>query len=194
MMKEKHINLEFINLLYIIGALFVVLGHSTANYLGNWGAVNLVDSKAMILIHDYIYTFHMPLFFFISGFIFKYNLNLGKYRIFYSFILGKVKRLLIPYLLVGIFYVSPMKLIIGDYTLNNYWFQSGVNILIGISPSQLWYLLALFNIFIIYYVIKSKLDSFSDNWKSNMILLIVCVFLKLFISTGFTFFSDRSNT
>lgn len=134
----------------------------------------------------------MPLFFFISGFIFKYNRNLGKYKSFKLFVRSKFKRLLIPYFLIGLFYVSPMKLLLGDYTLHNYFNTSTVNILLGINPSQLWYLLALFNIFVVYYVTKSILNSFSSNWVLDILLLVIFIFLKLFISTGFTIFQIGS--
>lgn len=85
-----------------------------------------------------------------------------------------------------------MKLLIGDYSLDNYFSTSSIDILLGVSPSQLWYLLALFNVFVIYYVIKSKLDSFSNNWKLDILLLVIFIFLKLFFSSGFTIFQIGS--
>ena len=63
-----------------------------------------VDNPAWwITTHDIIYTFHMPLFLFASGFIyiaFKKNERYG------SFLLKKVKRLLVPYYVTSIIVVS----------------------------------------------------------------------------------------
>lgn len=51
----------------------------------------------------------MPLFIFISGFIYSYNkLERDKYSDKNLFIENKFKRLIIPYILVGVFYVIPI--------------------------------------------------------------------------------------
>lgn len=72
---------EFIDLAKGIGILLVILGHITLtpNFLRIW-----------------LYTFHIPLFFFLSGYVFSGNSD------FKSFILKKIKSLLIPYLFFGL--------------------------------------------------------------------------------------------
>lgn len=58
-------NLGFINYAYAIGAILVVLGHSTPT--GSSDMPLFIDN-----IRTFIYCFHMPLFFFIAGFILLY--------------------------------------------------------------------------------------------------------------------------
>lgn len=70
----------------------VVMGHYAVTIPSWWVAV-----------HDIIYTFHMPLFLFASGFIyiaFQQDENYG------HFLLKKVKRLLIPYVITSIIIVT----------------------------------------------------------------------------------------
>lgn len=68
--------LKWVDILKGVGILLVVFGHMTP--------------KATF-VNDFIFLFHMPLFFFISGFLFKSNPNLGAYA------KKKAIQLLIPY-------------------------------------------------------------------------------------------------
>lgn len=64
---------DFIDFLKGIGIILVVIGHVSQN-----GRIN-----------DFIYSFHMPLFFFISGFLFNYRKE--------NFTKNKFKKIMIPY-------------------------------------------------------------------------------------------------
>jgi len=68
-----------------IGILLVVVGHAI-NYLNPENT-----TATLTLIRDLIYSFHMPLFFFLSGFLLHYT------AIPREFMLKKVKKLVIPY-------------------------------------------------------------------------------------------------
>ena len=70
--------IEWIDALRGIGLFFVVLGHSFGY---RWDPVRL-----------WIYSFHMPLFFFISGLTFR-----DESGQFFRFVLKKAKGLLLPY-------------------------------------------------------------------------------------------------
>lgn len=81
-----------ISFLFVFATLLVVIGHSdiTLDYKKLW-------------IFKWVYTFHMPLFFFLSGFLFFYTnpreklSGLCRKR----FLWKKVKRLLLPYWFVS---------------------------------------------------------------------------------------------
>ena len=62
-----------------------------------FGILSVVWAHILLVgwTHKIIYAFHMPLFFFISGFLF----NKSKYPSFHSFISKRFKRLIIPYLI-----------------------------------------------------------------------------------------------
>lgn len=90
-----------------IGIFLVVLGHSFPDDKFN-------NNPIYTYIYKLIYSFHMPLFFIISGFFaYKiYNiLNLAQYI---KFIQGKFKRLMIPYFAISLIAI-PIKLYMNRY-------------------------------------------------------------------------------
>ncbi len=88
--------------LQCFGILLVVLGHSGENipYLSKW-----------------IYSFHMPLFIFISGYLLDYTSKNGIEKInIIKFINKKIKRLLIPYFVISSLAYVP-KYLLGKFAL-----------------------------------------------------------------------------
>lgn len=85
--------LTYIDIARAIGILFVVLGHVNQFYRDSQGIEN---SQTLI----FIYAFHMPLFFILSGILFSektfHDLS------FFDFLIKKVKALLVPYLFLDI--------------------------------------------------------------------------------------------
>lgn len=80
---EKKDSLEYINVLRILALVLVILAHSSAVYT------------------RYFQTFRMPLFVFISGYLYHFNrVKLNKYNSFPGFVRNKAKRLLIPYSMI----------------------------------------------------------------------------------------------
>ena len=112
-MENKRIT--YISLFQIIGPLLVVLGHSLngLNSTGFW----------YIFSKEWIYIFHMPLFFFVSGYLLSFKGYSGT-KTYGQFILGKFKRLLIPYLVWNLLFVIPKFLVqryISDSASLNIW-------------------------------------------------------------------------
>jgi fucose 4-O-acetylase-like acetyltransferase len=89
-MNEK---LYYITKAQTIAVSLVVLGHSvltdvpSASCFAQW-------------THSFIYSFHMPLFIFISGFLFMYSSTTRNIR-YREFMIRKVKRILIPYIFIS---------------------------------------------------------------------------------------------
>lgn len=79
-----------ISLLYTIGVLLTILGHSHPN---DW---SLFPSQPV----EFIYSFHMPLFFCISGYLFTKSNSLERDG-YLKWIYNKSKRLLIPYFVIS---------------------------------------------------------------------------------------------
>ena len=81
-------------LLSVWGILLVVMGHS--------GMAEPEIESHVVFLKKWIYSFHMPLFFFISGYLFSLTnpdflkINAG------HFLFKKVKRLLVPYFALGL--------------------------------------------------------------------------------------------
>ena len=141
--EEKSI---FYNMMSLWGCLLVVVGHSLL-------APNASDYNNYIrFIHSWIYSFHMPLFAFVSGACFvEYSL---KHFVLLLFIKNKLKRILLPYIW-WILFVAVLSVLFSSITAHNRHFDIQYFILCVAIPtkysivSYYWFLLVLFMIFII---------------------------------------------
>lgn len=119
-----------------IGILLVVLGHS----LKQTGTDNSVFDLLIFLI----YAFHMPLFFFLSGFVATKILDLTTQSSKLDYIKKRAVRLLIPYFFIGVLYM-PLKYFLSRYSLKPYDFSSAWKLFLGDNPNTaLWFLYILF--------------------------------------------------
>lgn len=159
MNEVKKNSVDNISILKNLALIFVLLGYAGCIYAGKWqySVVNK-DSQILKYITEYIYSFHMPLFVFISGYIYNYNREcLGKYNSTKNFIFNKLKRLIIPYFLVSITFMIPLQMIFSIYADEKSYIYRIINdTLLAQRPSHLWYLLMLFNLFIIFRIIEKK--------------------------------------
>lgn len=96
-MKKEKINT--ITWAYFIGVVLVIVGHSYQR--GNLSYPCVIRETVL-----FIYMFHMPLFFFLSGFLFYYSKGEGEWdRV--AWIKNKCKLLLIPYIVWSVLAVVP---------------------------------------------------------------------------------------
>lgn len=166
--------LKWIDVTKGIGVLLVILGHNNFNPF----------LKAII------YTFHMPLFFFINGYLFhyvKYKQNA------HGFIYRKFKRLVVPYFITNIIILCTFTLI-SFFNLYSFNGNSPVESLIGVlygngaplNPSTIftntintpsWFLLSLFCASLLLYTIAYSNDKYG--------LLVSIILSLLFIFFGF---------
>ena len=139
--------------------LLVLLGHSL--YMaagGGYGGLSYFDliqgdeamnvNNALQLFVDMIYGFHMPLFMMISGAVYMYTRKeINTLKEVGAFILKKAKRLLIPFVLVTIFWQIPLKYISG-YFQDDIIKNAVMGQLLLFGNSHLWFLVVLFIIFV----------------------------------------------
>ena len=122
-----------------IGIILVVLGHA----LKQTGSVR----RAVTIPLSVIYSFHMPLFFMLSGFLAASLLDLegGVFSPARRRWIGKrAVRLLIPYTVMSLLYL-PLKLWMNRFALKTYDPGNAWRILIGDSPNTaMWFLYILF--------------------------------------------------
>lgn len=90
----------WIDTLYTIGIMLVIFGHS---HPSDWILFSGTIFEKIIL---FIYTFHMPLFFFISGFLFMNSQSLRKLG-YKKWIQNKMIRLLTPYVFLSVIAIVP---------------------------------------------------------------------------------------
>lgn len=156
-------SLNDVALLRVYAVLTLVAWHSYCSYIC-WG----IAETPMSSIYTDIFLFlapdaNMPLFTFISGYLFYYLLKEKQhYNSLRSFISNKTHRLLIPFIILG--------------TLTNVlsYNKSIIDIFYG-KPNHLWFCLMLFYCFVICYIIETK-------FSSQINKLLMCIsFLGAFI-------------
>lgn len=143
--KKNQNRIGFVSFLQFVGVISVIFGHS----------MNSIDVPTIYTeVKAWIYTFHMPLFFFISGFLFSYK-N-GYERGYKKVISNRFSRLIIPYVIWNSIFIFPK--IIFDSSLANdnesFTFSFEYILRLILFPRQTilghtWFLFALFEMFII---------------------------------------------
>ena len=161
-----------------IGILLVVLGHSFPDASSAEG----ISVPILSIIHDTVYTFHMPLMFFLSGFL-SYDL-LDKRDVVFDrkkYICSRFKRLMIPYFSVAMVYL-PFKILLSEFANNPYDLRKIWQIFLGENPNGgLWYLYVLF-------IIQVCMSLFITK-KNLLFITSVSVLGSLVILTsGYSFF------
>lgn len=134
---------ELYDLGKIITTMLVVFAHAAGMYTKDGAYQCVVSSPFLAGAHEVIYAFHMPYFMFLSGCVYGYCIEHGKYRDTGRYILGKAKKLLIPYVLIGAAYVAPAMVLLG-LTEQRYGQYVLDGILMSLNARHLWYILTLF--------------------------------------------------
>lgn len=171
-MKER---LDFIDIAKGIGIFLVVLGHSIVPRIRE-------SFPAAKFLWIFIYNFHMPLFFFLSGWLFERGLAgyTGKGR----FILNKFKFLMVPYFVFSIFayvlvsalsQIAPLAHVLQSSGYYAVGFKEAIVQILTYSnhmDQHLWFVFSLFIVFALNIL-------FPKAAKSKIMLL---VFLALYVS------------
>lgn len=155
-----------------IGILLVVFGHTMSPVMEGHNVLEW--------LYSVIYVFHMPLFFFISGFVATKLVSKPLPKV--QLLKQRVVRLMLPYLTWAIIYL-PMKALMSEhvrFSAQYKWYS----FFLGNNPDgQLWFLYVLFliSVFMILFVTQKNIGIFT------VIFMIVSVFAPLIpFSIGFT--------
>lgn len=170
---------KIISFLQTFTIILVVVGHC---FIGEAGEEPLVYGMM------WIYSFHMPMFILLSGWLFsyKYKDNLYSIRLFGkdSFVVGKVRRLLVPYFLLSsiVFLFKPY---LSNYAARPIGFTFDEYLYQLLYPydnvmGQLWFLPTLFFIFLIVVVINKLLSTIPLRVSQVMMLLVFLICSLLF--------------
>lgn len=132
-----------------IAVFLIVLWHAFIIYQGGWHKLeNYTDVRAYWWIAKCSIIFSLELFTFVSGYVFAFQ-NSIKPKPYGVFIVGKIKRLLLPSIVFSILYLLVIR---GVDSIDNY-YKTTIDILCGIG--HLWYLPMLFVVFAIsYFIVK----------------------------------------
>lgn len=152
-------------------SVLVVAGHVIIFYSATGGAVDMPTNMLLDYLMKFIYSFHMPLFMFVSGAVYRKGIARGKYKDFWEFIVKKFRRIMIPYFAWGILYVMPVMVLLGitDLAPAEYILQG---ILCCRDSRHLWFLWALFFVS----VCIRFLQPFIERGKiCKLSLLVLCL-------------------
>lgn len=155
-MKQR---LDYISWIQFVGVLCVIFGHS----------MNDIAVPSFFLdVKAWIYVFHMPLFFLVSGYLFSFNGGFGHKGGYWGTIKGKIIRLLVPYIIWNVLFIVP-KIMMADYTNDQVELTPEYYGMLMLYPrnnilGHTWFLFALFEMFIIAIAF--------EKWKKNRLLWI----------------------
>ena len=161
--------------------ILVIIGHCTtlALTISNNNSINPYAEcaqgvqTAMELVRKLIYSFHMPLFVMLSGAVFALNGNRYMPK---PYIKNRLKKLLIPYLAVGILFVIPTRMIVGYYSESvNIFYVICRDILLSYDPNYLWFVLMLFEVSALAIVFKKYILSDDKRIQYSLFLLFLLI-------------------
>lgn len=182
--------LGYISFAYAVGCILVVFGHSYP--LGD-----AVTPRWMDVIRTAIYVFHMPLFFFISGYLLNFT-NAVLKRGYFPFLKQKAKQLLVPYVLLSMLGYIP-KLIASKYISDNVELSGSYFLRSLLVPREniwghFWFIPALFLIYTVAASLIVSVSKLKNPTALNVlpaVLLLASLLLHLFpIKTGWFSLSD----
>lgn len=148
-MTEKTSRIPYISLLQAVGIILVILGHATRIFYfpGGWYYhVPNVQSDFFNALTRIIYTFHMPLFIFLSGYLCENALT--KNSSIKDFIRKRLKRLFIPFWGWGLLYSVPIWIYLQFPNANYRTFVTGQ------VMGHLWFLPLLLEVTLIYLILR----------------------------------------
>lgn len=176
--KEKILVYEWLRL---FATIFVVIGHCSFIQFGGVG-YNLPQNlspiysssafKFLRYFSDWVYCFHMPLFFILSGAV----LSLKPIPSFDAFCKSKAKRLLVPYFVYGLCFMLPIKYFANFYTKQTIYDAIRL-FFINDNGGHLWFLFALFWCMLAFVFIKKFLARLNVN--STALLLLFSLLIQV---------------
>lgn len=164
-----------LNVLKFYGILLVVLGHVAFVYSPSSIIAPHIPSVAMNFVKDAIYSFHMPLFFFASGCIFAYQLEVKRMPMtFIQLLRNKTKRLMIPFYAFALLMVYPTMTLLGFRTPVHYFFDGFI---LAIDPRHLWFVMTLFLLFHLFFGLRKICNKLHiPIWATSILALLIYSF------------------
>lgn len=138
--------------------LMVVLYHSILFMSDGWSPINAKEkSQALLLFAGWLNSFHIYGFVLVSGFIFCHiKQERAGYKDYKSFVINKVRRLVVPALFITCVWAIPIAFELFDYAIEDIVYRY----IIALSPNQLWFSWMLFWVFIISWPLSKYFDSY----------------------------------
>lgn len=159
----------------VLLTLLVVFAHASRMY-DDGVYTPTTSSSSLRVLTVIIYSFHMPAFFLLSGCIFGYQIDNGNYKNHWLFLSNKFRNLVIPYLLIGLFFVAPTMVLLG-LTEDSFTQYIWRGIILCKNNRHLWYIISLFGILALTIPLRRLL--LSKNIWCGIILLSISFFFSI---------------
>lgn len=161
---------KLVDSLKAYSCLLVVFGHVIFG-IQNMGGI--AQPTFAPYLKDFIWTFHVPLFMFLSGFVYRLTGEWKGKKTRWRFILHKAVNLGVPYFVFSILYILINSMVPGT----NFSHSTQEILYLWKTPAaQYWFLRTLFLLFVIYAVLSRFLSSV---WITAILTALSCVY-KLF--------------
>lgn len=158
--------LILIDVMQGIAMFLVVLGHHLFNFMPHWYGQ----------LFKWIYTFHMPLFIFISGFLVRYSYkgirSWGEYR---PYIIKRIKKFVPPFLIVG----AVCTLMSWDFKDTDALLTKLSYLFIAPRHSEVTFLWYIYTLFVFYCI--SPIIFNAKSWVKGVIFVLSLYLSKNFI-------------
>lgn len=164
-MEKRRVELD---VLRVILAALVVLGHGSfytlktafggVDYGGLLGR-DTVFHGVISGLSSWIYTFHMPAYFCLSGAVFALELRRGKYPSLGRLAAAKARRLLAPLCFVWLAWNIPLKWVSGYYAGQAHPLGAALVQIFFPEGVYLWFLEALFLVFLLDHLLVTRIQS-----------------------------------
>lgn len=151
-MKRK----RYVEIIRVFATILVIIGHCTfytiSTAIPSMGcdySTTIIDNSVTWQIANqivqFIYIFHMPLFFALSGMVYAICIQQGKYTNYRRTINNKFRNLVLPYFAITTIYNIPIYWWAGYFDND---FGNVILYFIGFGENHLWFLIALFYCFL----------------------------------------------
>lgn len=159
----------YISWLRVVAMILVVMSHSLDYYTPFWHYPDSAQVNTYFVTAKILNNIHMPIFVFVSGFLYHYQLEKKAYANNLNFIKGKIKRLLIPFLVWS-------AIIVAFISNRNY-----IEFIIY-GASHLWFLGMLLILFLIFHPTQKIWTNFTvqkDSIAFTGMLFVSIIILRI---------------
>ena len=173
MLKNKTLDLSKCDVIKVFMMLSVMFYHCICLWSrGGWfNQAPQTSSNVLAFACSLFNSFHIYVFVFVSGYIFYYlKYEKNRYNSFLRDVLHRSKRLLLPYLVASVFWVIPFSIYYFSPTPLDVFKNFGL----AMAPSQLWFLIMIFVVFVIFYLIS---DVFNRCGYVSGVLLSILIYV-----------------